>query len=449
MNKVKFEIGPGPGNRVLAIGLPDEVAIAGQTMVWKNDSGWFIHHGAGTVFLAGQYRELATVSEGLVRLQEAAPGGFTATSVASDLEAVTQQWEGRAFSAGVDVVVVDRSHERNAYTAGGGEPWPMSVGARDAKPKPFHKGDGVVWLDGPQVLRQAAGSRPRVAGRLSSPALQWESGPHGAAVFECTDGLWAMGPEGVPRHLGDLAIHDAKFNQSGTRLMALSPDGVAVVGLDKLSPEVNCQGLLRPVGFRDGHPIVLDEDAGILKEIGRSAIMEGLSPCAADLAEGVLYGPGGTAWCAQSGRQLWDRFPLCGEYMAASPSGVVQVHNRIEGFTAAGEPFLSLPLPIDPEIDGEILEVHWHGDLLHFEMEDGWVVVDLEGRRVNVDPDPNTLPEQRFERDGWEWNPDTMELSHGGISFPIAVDGFTVTDDGRALAWSEDGMLLQLMPPSR
>ena len=440
MSLLDFGFGPGTGNRLLAMGLPDDIFASGDALVWLAETGIFVWRGDRI-----EFRRTAPVTAisghvGNWVFALEADSGVSLLRLNAHGASAAWSFEARSVEVGTQLVVLDQGHERVAFDLEHDQPWSMPVGARDGRPKPFTDEKGVVWLDGTQVLRFREGDRPRIAGRLPSRPLGWSTGPAGSAVFSLADGLWGMGTSGGPRELGALDYESCRFSPDGTEMTTIDPDGWARVDLQEGSIVEKRRGSLIPVGYGPT-PIILDEDAGLLKNAEGLLRATGLTPSAATAFGGVLYGPGGTAWSSHTGEPLWDCSPLCGEHLAATEGGVIQVGHRIEAFDTAGSKVLDLPLPIDPELDGEIFDFHWIDGMLFFEVEDGWVQVDFEGRRVGLGEPPH-LPDTDTGRPSfWKLEPETGHVSTGEHIVPLPFDGVLTLDDGRALAWSEDGML--------
>ncbi len=445
MNPIAFGFGPGTGNRMLAMGLPDHIFASGDAIVWLTETGFFVWRGDKIEFRTT--KPVTGISGHLgnwVFALEADSGVSLLRLNALD-SATALSFDARSVEVGTQLVVLDHGHERTAFDVETEQPWLMPVGARDGRPKPFTGGKGVVWLDGTQVLRFREGERPKIAGRLPSRPLEWSTGPGGSAVFSLADGLWGMGASGAPRELGSLDFEHCRFSPDGTHMTTIDPNGWVQVNLGDGSIIERRRGSLIPVGYGPA-PIILDEDGGLLKGSDGLMLATGLTPSAAATSSGVLYGPGGTAWSTRTGEPLWDSSPLCGEHLAATEGGVIQVGSRIEAFDTTGSKVLDLPLAIDPELDGEIFDLHWINGMMFFEVEDGWVQVDFEGRRVGLEEPPH-LPEPDSGKSSmWKHEPETGRISNGNHTVPLPFDGVLTLDDGRALAWSEDGMLTILDP---
>ena len=442
MNTLEFGFGPGSGNRLLAVGLPDHIFASGDALLWFAETGFFIWRGERIEFRETEPIRAISGHDGHWVLELDAQHGVSLLGF-MDEEWKTWSFEARSVEVGTRLVVLDHGHERTAFDLGGRQAWSMPVGARDGRPKPFADGLGVVWLDGTQVLRFTEGGKPRIAGRLPSQPLQWSAGPGGCAVFSLADGLWAMGASSGPIELGALDYESCRFSPDGTEMTAADPDGWARVNLLDGSVVERRRGSLVPVGYGPT-PIILDEDAGLLNNAEGRTRATGLTPSAAAAFGGVLYGPGGTAWSAHTGEPLWDCSPLCGEHLAAAEGGVIQVGHRIEAFDTQGTKILDLPSPIDPEVDGEIFDLRWVDGMMFFEVEDGWVQVDLDGQRVGVGEPATLPPEDPDTPSSWHIDMETGHPHNGNGPVPLPFDGVLTLDDGRALAWSEDGMLVIL-----
>jgi len=363
------------------------------------------------------------------------------------------QWEekevgvaARQPSLGTDWVVLNEGAERTVLDLETGRSVPIPVGARDARPKAWMSGCGVTWIDGLQVYRFKAGDKPRLVATLPAKPTDWQTGPAGAAVFSTDKGDFGLGPKGSLQELPPIDPETIRFSDDGNEWMAVSPEGVVRYSLETRGTLNSIHGRLVPVGFGE-EPVLLDEDSGVLKTWSGSVLGTGFSPSAVCQHGTRLYGPGGTAWDMTTGEQCWDEAPLAATHIVANQGGVIQVSDRIEGFDDNGAIAFNIPLPIDSELDGEILDVHWIDGFLFFEVEDGWVQVDFDGRRIGQEPPP-VLPELSLSLPpGWTFDEELGLLSKDGVSFPMVIDGVAIAQDSRLLAWSEDGALYLMGSP--
>ena len=443
MNTLRLDLGPGPGDRLLAVGLPDRIEMNGGFMAWTIGDGTFVASGSSLLFIETGPDPILRIGRDSCTLGFVDGPTYRLVRVGHDLSAENVVIPGHPVSVGAEIVVVRHGSDTLAFHVPNMAPFQLPVGARDGRPQAFASGCGVIWLDGAQVMRLGEEQRASVVGRLSARPESWRPGPLGSAVFSVDGVLWGLAPNGTIRELGQYDMDCSKFRGDGERLLALGPDGVSEVDLRQGAAVASKAAALMPAGFTD-EPVVLDEDVGVLRTLAGMPIMDGLAPSAVCCSPTTVFGPGGTAWDANTGRRIWRHAPLCAEHLVAIDGGVVQIGGRITVFDDNGVPVQDFPLPIDPEIDGEIMDVAWRNGHLCFAVAEDWVVVDLAGRRIGHEP--SRAEELRCQPNGdWTMSPEGR-LSSPARSIPIFIDGYKTADDGRALAWSEDGLLLQLMP---
>lgn len=448
MNGISFRFGPGPGNRLMCMGLPDHIAVAGSTKVWTIEGGVFVADSVEARLFPASDVVAVAVGEGRCVFTSRVTDGFRLHRVGSGQRAIECDYRGRSIEVGLDVVVVDSGRDRLAYRLADNTPFSLPVGARDSWPKPFSAGTGAIWLDGQRVFRVRDQGGPKSAGRLPTPALRWMTGPRGSALFETEGGVWALSARGGMVSLGDLDFDSCRICPEGARLLAQSEQGLVELNLVDGSVRNRKASFLYPAGF-DPDPVVVDEEGGLLRTLDGRVVAEGCLPSAVAASESIVFGPGGTAWGRASGEKLWSHAPLCGEHLGAYDGGVIQVGQRIEGFDAEGNLLFDLPLPLDPELDGEVDDFRVLEGLMHFLVNDGWVTVDFSGRRVGTSL-PNVVGPTAFDQtEEWSHDPTTRHLLGPTSGFPVPVDGFVTVDDGRLFVWTEDGMGLLFEPGSQ
>ena len=443
MNTLRLDLGPGPGDRLLAVGLPDRMEMNANFMAWTIGDGTFVASGSSLLFIETGPDPILRIGGDSCTLGFMEGPTYRLVRVGHDLSVDTVVIPGHPVSIGADVVIVRHGSDTLAFRVPNMAPVQLPVGARDGKPQAFASGCGVLWLDGTQVMRLGGAQRASVAGRLIARPEAWRPGPLGSAVFSVDGVLWGLAPNGTIRKLGQYDMDCSKFRGDGERLLAIGPDGVAELDLRLGTAVASKTAALMPAGFTN-EPVVLDEDVGVLRTLAGQLLMDGLAPSAVCCSPTTVFGPGGTAWDANTGRRTWKHAPLCAEHLVAIDGGVVQIGDRITVFDENGASVQDFPLPIDPEIDGEIMDVAWRDGHLCFAVAEDWVVVDFSGRRIGHEA--SRLEEPRRQADGdWAMSPGA-QLSTETRSIPISIDGYTIAKDGRALAWSEDGLLLQLAP---
>ena len=447
MTLPKLNLGQGPGCRLLTPGLPDQLLATKGQLLWISDDVVFIQRGKDvSLFSCGGVSGLA-YGPARWALLSGEENNFTLRTMSDAHHTTVCSVSGRAVILGTDWSVIDHGAERQVIETNNGSEVSVPVGAQDARTRPWLSGRGVTWTDGPQIYRYRKGGRVKTAGRLSSPPQRWLSGPEGSAVFETKDGLISLGPKGGLHELPSADFESIRFSEDGLEITAAGPDGALRVTLKTGSVLESGPQDLVPIGYTD-EPVFLDEDAGVVRTWSGGVLGQGFQPCAASRLADRLYGPGGTAWDIATGTRAWTHAPLCGAHLVATPAGVIQVDERIEVYSLDGVKVFDLPLPIDEEIDGEIIEVHWADDRLVFELEDGWAQVDMSGRRVNNNP-PTTEPEHAtFSDASWRFDEALGAVSNGATTWPVWFDGAATTGDGRLLAWNEDGLLLCLTTPA-
>ena len=442
MRSHRLRTGQGPGARLLAAGLPDHLIASGDRLVWIgsqclwDQQGEFVHVVEAEGLLGinacgGRAVAVWKTPDGLQISDGADPDGRAITVVA------------REVHAGVDWAVADDGSERFVVDLSSGERPKIPVGARDARPRAWAAGAGITWLDGQQVYRFELGGRTRLSGNTGSRVEAWLSGPQGAAVFSTSRGLIATAKGKGLHPLPEVDLDSIRFSADGQEFIA--SDGVGIVrwNLAEGRRMEHLRGHLCPVGFSH-EPILLDEDVGTLRTWSGRVLAGGFSPCAASAHGDRLYGPGGTAWSISHASRVWSEGPLAADHLMATDGGVIQVDERIIGLDLEGNVAFNIPLPIDSELDGHIYAAHWIDGLMYFEVEDGWIQVDFDGRRVGAEPPPAGHTETGNLPAPWCFDEASGTLDHEGQTWPMLFDGAVLTGDGRALAWSEDGVLCAL-----
>ncbi len=433
---VRFGWGPEGGHRILAPGLPDVVFASDGLVVWINAAGFWMWKDDAVAF--HPVREPVDVRVGVER-SILCFGGAGAWAVETycnrrlDLLHV-RRFEGRSIQCGTDLVVVDTGIERLVYSLSDGHEVRVPVGARDAHPRAWAHGRGITWIDQGNVYSLREGHRVRLVCRLPVEPTEWIVGPHGTAVFGCGDVTLVVHQSGSVHEFPPIDFQNVCFRSDGAQMLCVSESGIVHLDLETGGVIDHKSGLLVPVGFRD-HPIVLDEDAGILKWLGGSTICRGFSPSAAALYGDILYGPGGTAWSVQAEERIWKESPLCGLFLVGHEGGVFQIDDRIIGYDLSGKRVIDIPLPIDEDIDGDIVDVHWDGESFDFDMGDRSIRVDLQGNRTGA------AGSQSASRGSeTRWAEPCLENANMAVEI-FQTDGHLPTPAGRWL-WGDDGMLL-------
>ena len=436
MSAIGFTWGPGDGYQLYAPGFPDIIAGTKDAYAWVNRCGVWYWVNSSIWFQALPDVQGLVLSEQECIVVSAKDRQFSVRTLQRENGSIGahRSFSARGIEVGANIVVVDQGTERIALDLHTGQTLTLPVGARDARPKPWAVGPGVVWIDQLQVYRLAFGGRPQSVGRLPSPATSWVVGPRGSAVFMC-DGR-SFGMTSIAG-LVDLPLLDAesvRFDPSGDEILAVSEDGTVHIRLVDGQVIGRSRGCVVPVGFV-GKPVVLDEDAGVLKWMGGREIRDGFSPCAVSIHGNQLYGPGATAWDVRTQKRLWSHSPLAGIHLVAHPDGVFQIDDRIVGFDTSGRMVSNVPFPIDEDIDGEVLEVSHSRQGFRVRTEQGMVSVGFNGHRLAFET--STAP--AGSEDEEEGNTtQTESLSING------VDGLHADPSGRVWCWNEDGILFSL-----
>ena len=441
MSEYRLKAGPGTGHRLLATGLPDVLVIGGRRRLWVNGGCLWDRDGEDISVVDGEDLVGLAVVQDRAAVAWRSPDGFRigTNAVDSGIEVTG----ARGVELGLDVAVFDHGIERRVLTLSDGCGCDIPVGARDSHPKAWTVGAGVTWLDGRHIYRFKIGGRTRLAGQISAPVSLWRSGPHGAAIFKTSAGLFGLAPQGAVHPLPELDVDSVRFSPQGTHIVAAVDNGAIQWSLAQQQTQGHLLGRLYPVGFTP-EPVLLDEDVGIIRTWSGEICDQGFSPSAASIHRGRLYGPGGTAWCIQTATRLWDESPLAGDHLIATDGGVIQVHERITGLDLDGRLAFDLPLPIDPELDGVIYSAQWTDGMMYFEVEDGWVQVDFEGRRVGTCGPPDEAKAGEILHPPWVLDEATGLLARGVPRWPVIFDGAVSRPGGGVLAWSEDGVLCAL-----
>ena len=100
-------------------------------------------------------------------------------------------------------------------------------------------------------------------------------------------------------------------------------------------------------------------------------------------------------------------------------------------------------LPIDEEVDGDIIDVHWSDGLLYFELDESWVCVDLSGNRLGERKPPKVEQKDTARQRDWLFDPDQFTVLLNGSLLPFQVDGVHEVE-ARLWCWNEGGMLVVL-----
>ena len=432
MTPLSFGWDTDAGPCLHAPGFPDVIAVSGDVFAWVNSAGlWFSRDNSVALYPFQNIQGFALSSTKCVVVMGASPSSgiqICAVDIHSGVVANSHRLAGRNFEVGADVCIVDHGEERVATAVSASVTLPLPVGARDARPKPWNLGEGVVWVDQQQVYRLAFGGRTATVGRLPSPPTSWLVGPHGCAVFECHGSVFGMAAGGGLIPLPSLDISTSRFNENGGEVLVATDDGTARIRLVDGLVLQRAHGRIFPVGFHD-EPVVLDEDAGTVKTLCGRVIRAGFSPCAVSVYDGLLYGPGGTAWDLQTQRRLWSHAPLGGLFLVAHSDGVFQVDDRIVGFDRDGRKVSDVPFPVDEEIDGFVVAVEHDADGFHVQTEEGVVQLSAQGERRGF-----TVAESNGAHEYMVSQPELHDVLIGG------TDGSCVVA-GRVWCWTEDGML--------
>gem|GEM_PF-2091113 len=429
-----FQRGPGPGNRILAVGLPEYLAVSGDWMVWESSGGVFVQHDRRVLFVAVD--RLLKVSIGGDKCVVACclEADVQVIFIDSSLSTCVFGIDGALMGVGVDTVVFRGPNGCVARRVDSAETLPLPVGAKDGDTVPFSMGFGVVWADGANVMRLRAGSRPSVVGSLPSPPREWVAGPQGSCLFDVDGELWCAAPRGGLVLLGAYEIESCRFDAQGSRLMVCGSRGTEM--FDTLTGKLidRAGSSSWPVGFT-AVPLVLDEDHGVIRTFDGIVHQIGLAPSAVCTDGDRVFGPGGTAWHRLSGEQLWSHAPLCAEHLLMVDESLIQVGDRIEVFSRAGDALGAAPLPIDPDLEGELVDVRAIDGGLRCICENGWTDVDLWGRRRGpfFEGPPPLQTDEGLGR-----------YSTTAHSDWLAVDGSIESSDSRRMVWTEDGFLAQV-----
>ena len=446
MSTDRFTLGEGSGSRLLAPGLPDDVFATESLKVWvASGCLWLESGGEVTVRDAETLVGFVAWQDRVVTVWQA-HGRYTINHELSDRPPLTMG-SARGVDSGVDWAVLDLGHERQVICLASGDRKKIPVGASDARPQPWEAGPGILWLDGEQVYRFEEGDKPRSCGRLPCSADRWRAGPQGSGLFDTDDGIYVLAPGRGLSPIPGIDFGSARFGPDGLMLAGATETGVAWWDLKTGEIRAHLEGRLIPVGF-DRHPLLLDEDLGVIRTWSGDPVLAGLTPSAVALHGDRLYGPGGTAWNIATATRAWATSPIAGDHLMATDGGVIQVDDRIIGYDTDGNKVFDLPLPIDDELDGDIYSAHWVNGMMYFEVEEGWVQVDFTGRRLGDTPCPSIDESERSLPEGWTFDTDSGEVTGNGERCPIRFDGVVATQDQRVLAWSEDGVLCILDVPS-
>lgn len=429
-----FRRGPGRGNRLLAVGLPERIEIHGLWMVWEANDGVFVQHTDRVVFLALDRVAGVALSDERCRIACEREKCCLVVELDPTLSPVGTEIAGELAGIGVDAVTVRQDRGCVAFIGSSAAEFRMPVGARDASPMPFSVGVGVIWVDGCNIMRIRGDGKPSVAGSLPSPPVRFISGPHGACAFDVDGVLWCAAPRGRPLLVGPYDIDSCRFNASGEQMVAFGPEGAVLIDTESAVLIARSESAAWPVGFA-GIPLLLDDDKGVLHTLDGSIHEAGFSPSAVCVDGDRVYGPGGTAWDTLSGAQIWPHAPLGAEHLLMVGNRVVQITDRISVFDRQGQLVSENPLPTHLYEEGELIDVEATVEGLRCVCEYGWFDVSLSGERLSSHGRESTEPTTVDGR---------IQDGHTPDHIGILNDGSVQSSNGRRLVWTEDGMLAQL-----
>jgi hypothetical protein len=257
------------------------------------------------------------------------------------------------------------------------------------RPRPGQPGAGLLWIDETTLYRLDERG-VRVAASLPCPASSWEHGPLGAACFELGDAVGVCAPRAPLRILRqDLVAAGARFSPDGERALLASTDGAAVVDLRAGQVIDVATGVLRPVGFGP-QPVVWDEEAHTLRELGGAIVLDGLCGARPDLGAGLLVGPAAGCWDLDTGELLWVHSclergiaVLVGDLVACVGRSEVVWMDR-DGQLVSWVDIDPAGAPVDATADGEAVVVWFLGGALRV----GRVGPDLNWTAPPVPPPP-------------------------------------------------------------
>jgi hypothetical protein len=452
---LSFGWGPGPGDRMLAPGLPDALFCDGSHLGWINRDGAWRLNGNRVEFVPVSYPVGVTVCAAGWTLVRATEGGWCVHRIDWRQGTVSQtELAGRGVLAGWSWATVDLGLERRLIDLENPAAPRPPAGARDAHSRPWSDSPGLIWITDKTVYRMGPDLRVRVAGSLPATPLSWIAGPAGAAVFALDGAAWGSAPRGGLVRLPDIDVGTSRFSPDGHRLLAIHDEGIVEVDLIRGDICQEKRGAFTPVGYAES-PVVMEETTGAVRTLSGHTLAEGFSPCASALDDAHLYGPGGTAWDLEAGVSLWSHAPLRGEHIAVVGDSIVSVAAEVEVFDHTGERSRHFPLPLDPDSEGPVYDIRPDPpDHVLIELEDEAVRIRLDGHRIGA-VQPILLEEadepQRLESDGSAWTccvdiPAVIRQRDDGgprTSWPIYAESVVVIGH-RAWCWNEDGMLIAL-----
>ncbi len=438
------------GDILLVPGLPDLMLACGDELLWVCASGLFIHGPNGLIIKAAGGLAGVAYDTNTWALLMTSPSGFTVLTSKRDGTETSVILPSTVLSAhiGVNWTVLDHGIERSVVQTSCGTVVPVPVGAQDARPQPWLTGAGLIWCDGDRLYRLRDGEKVRSAGTLGARPKRWAAGPHGAAVFELTDGFMGMSPSGAPLALPVFDFETLRFSADGNTVLCLGEDGLMALNLNTGGIIAARAVFHMPIGYGP-KALVLDEDTGQVQSFEGIPAAEGFLPCGTAVHQDTLYGPGGTAWDIPSGLRIWDTSPLSAPHLLAHKDGVISVGERIHGFDLQGNCTHDWPLFLSEELDGEIVDLHWVDGQLVIEVEQGFVKIGHNGKRLGSQAPVQTPQPPVSACKPWVFSEETGLVSWGEHCWPIAFDGLAITESGDALAWSEDGILMLLETPTK
>jgi|GEM_PF-5331642 len=380
------------GNTLLAPGVPDTLSSDGKNIGWLFRGALWVLEDAHVhvVSTPTPARHLLAGPDGWGLIDDT--GYWRVDPRTGQAHVLETDWLGDDvhLRPGLSWVVLASADEHQMLLAPGIDtPSNLPIGAlRSAGLAPWSNGEGALWTDENTVYRASATTRPTPVGELRYPVEVLIPGPLGSAIVGSMDGWLALAPKGRLVLLDvDLDPESVRFSADGQSALAATPQGLTVLTLATGSTEVLFEQGGWPAGFLGQDPVYVDEARGVLQSTARGVLQTGFALASPATKNGILYGPGATAWELETGKRTWDGAPLLGGPTIVSETEVNIVSVGIEegaSLNADGSEITRWPLPGRPDAaETEMLATLRESTQSEVcaEIEDGWW---LEDGRVEL-----------------------------------------------------------------
>ncbi len=436
---MRLALGPGPGPRLLAPGVPDWLGADGTRVGWVLRDRLFLRDESGVSVVelpdhaedvsAGPHRWTVGLSNGFVQV-DPVNTRIEALLVDDDAEPV-------ATRPGESVGLFIEVPEHRLLRLSDGLALPLPDGALRARwIRPWATGLGACWVDMEALFR--LGARVSALGRAPGPD-GLACGPLGGALVALKADTVVAAPRGLAMRVGRVVdAESARFAPDGESVLAACDDGVVWIGLADGAVRRTWTGSLQPVGFAPG-PVLWDRARGVLVREDGAVLLDGFAGALPGVAGRVLAGPGGAVWDLDTG--LRGRTDVGGGVCVTDGERVVHVDD-VEVHIAGGATFPHGLCAEDDVVDAARLD----GDAI--------VVATLDGEVGSFALADGAVRARTTERAPWKAGPracpvgvslpaadDESWLKIGEIRWPIPADGAAIVGD-TVWAWTTEGALV-------